>query len=110
MWIRADEAHTHLCPQQLPTGGHCQGRKCMAWRWHPHWMDECVHTEEGYCGLAGKPLRAVLESGPEDAQYMTPFDHAELGEEPIARGLGADVVESVESDIAKHVASLLKKA
>lgn len=38
----------------------CYGSKCMAWRWIMdmelvHGMEVPVRSEDGYCGLAGKP-------------------------------------------------------
>lgn len=82
MWIKVAEAHHHLCPQQIrEVGGHCCGPKCMAWRWHPHWMMDGVHAMEGYCGLAGAPLRTVLDGERQDSDYTMLVDR----EETVAR-------------------------
>lgn len=32
----------------------CQGTMCMMWRWIPDGRGG--YTEEGYCGIAGKPF------------------------------------------------------
>lgn len=56
------EAKTKWCPF---TGGAkdsdlrgrtCLGKECLAWRWMPNqYTPEIRSTENGYCGLAGKP-------------------------------------------------------
>ncbi len=104
MWINADEAHNHLCPQQLKTAGHCQANKCMAWRWHPHSNEDCVHMDQGYCGLAGPPQRMVLEGEREGVDYMMMVDR----EGPPVRSLGSDVAEPPQTAVRKHVIEILK--
>jgi hypothetical protein len=59
-----DEAKTKWCPFARTrlidvSSDKCIGSDCMAWRWDGYFDDpntcKPTHTEDGHCGLAGKP-------------------------------------------------------
>lgn len=53
-------ASTHFDGMPDQRYGRCIGSDCMAWRWHqvpagPPPYSVLKNSNEGYCGLAGKP-------------------------------------------------------
>jgi len=46
-----------LVPNSSPPVRYCLGSKCAGWRWIEVMMRDVSfnHTQQGYCGLAGKP-------------------------------------------------------
>ena len=57
------EARTKWCCKGSEVTGYCQASACMAWRWggrRGHTLHnertEADNKEEGFCGLAGRPI------------------------------------------------------
>jgi len=42
---------------------HCQGSRCMLWRWQAGRPSPDGHQRRGFCGLGGKPWSGEASSG-----------------------------------------------